>query len=387
MENTTTIQSLESKNVADDIIFKTYLSKLPDMEVVDIPDVKGDTRLFKITKMVYETEENATDKFVSVITAMSYADCSICLIVDGKGDKTDFYLGINSNDKRRTTQSIIQTFQSAIKGQFPGTQTEDISIKTNYKSEKEILLEKINSGTVVSLYSGIPTLKDKKNKYTNKTFIQGIEKFANAMKGKTYTAVILASNAVESIAAQREAYEILYSKLFSLSSQQRSYTSSESATTSLSQTFGTSNTLTESQSNNKTKKGSWWSALSAIPVAGFVFGSIGYALDKTDTVNRGSSTSTANAKNFNITKGENKTSTESENVSIKIQDKHIQEILKRIDKQLERISMFESNGLWDSCAYFVSYKQDKDVSETAATIFRSIMQGDDSGIERSSVNT
>jgi DNA helicase HerA-like ATPase len=407
-------QGQKEKNFADDIIFKTYLSKLPDMEVVDIPNSKSDTRLFKITKMVYETEENATDKFVSVITAMSYADCSICLIVDGNGDKTDFYLGINSNDKKRVPKSIMQTFQSAIKGQFPGTITEDISIieKGKDKSEKDELLEKINSGSVVSLYSGIPTLKDKKNKYTNKNFIQGIEKFANAMKGKTYTAVIIATNAVSEISEQRAAYESLYSKIATYATQQISYSSSVSSAISVTETNGTNENTATGDSINKTdctnssssftqnqgeNHGNIWAKLSAIPVIGFIPGLFGKQKNSgtAEGVSHGESHSMGYGQTITISQGtshqvangKTETNGSSKNFSIKIQDKHIQELLKRIDKQLERISMFESNGLWDSCAYFVAYKQDKDVSETAATIFRSIMQGDDSGIEKSSVNT
>ena len=405
-EHTNLSQGQKEKNFADDIVFKTYLSKLPEMDVVDITNSKGDTRLFKITKMVYETEENATDKFVSVITAMSYADCSICLIVDGNGDKTDFYLGIKSNDKKRTSTSIMQTFQSAIKGQFPGTITEDISIieKGKDKSEKDELLEKISNGSVVSLYSGIPTLKDKKNNYTNKNFIQGIEKFANAMKGKTYTAVIIATNAVDDISEQRKAYETLYSRLSPFASIQRASTTSSSVANSYSESsgFSTSKTITNSlnisigestTTNHNETKGNIWSKLSALPLIGVIPGlfakqiSDGTADGHSKNLGKGTAIADGNVENQNTTKGSTETEGTSDNVSIKIQDKHVQELMKRIDKQLERINMFESNGLWDSCAYFVAYKQDKDVSETAATIFRSIMQGDDSGIEKSSVNT
>ena len=405
-EHTNLSQGQKEKNFADDIVFKTYLSKLPEMEVVDNTNDKGDTRLFKITKMVYETEENATDKFISVITAMSYADCSICLIVDGNGDKTDFYLGIKSNDKQRTSTSIMQTFQSAIKGQFPGTITEDISIieKGKDKSEKDELLEKINNGSVVSLYSGIPTLKDKKNKYTNKNFIQGIEKFANAMKGKTYTAVIIAANAVSEISEQREAYETLYSRLSPFASIQRASTTSSSVANSYNESTGTSisETITQSynfsvgnstSTNHSVNKGNIWAKLSAIPLIGFIPGmgakqfSDGTSESSNTNYGNGEAFAKGNVTNRNKTIGSTETQGSSDNVSIKSQDKHVQELMKRIDKQLERINMFESNGLWDSCAYFVAYKQDKDVSETAATIFRSIMQGDDSGIEKSSVNT
>ena len=403
---------LSPEKYVDDIVFKTYLSKLGDMKIADMQldvvqkDTIPNTALFKITKMVYETDEYATEKFISVITAMTYANCSISLIVDGKGNHTDFYLGVFCNDSKRPLYSITETFQSAIKGQFPGTIVEDISTTGigEKESEKEKLLTRIKTASVASLYSGIPTLKDKKNKYTNKNFVQGIEKFANAMKGKTYTAVIIASNAVDEIAEQRQAYETLYTKLSALSSQQRSYTLSASVAASLSETTGTSLTVTNSESinisqgtsnttNQGESKGNIWAKLSAIPIIGFVAGifgkqhTTGTAISNNNSESFGKLHSEAKTDNQSNTQGITETQSSSDNVSIKIQDKHVQEVLKRIDKQLERISMFESNGLWESCAYFVSYNQDNSVSETAATIFRSIMQGDESGIEKSSVNT
>lgn len=403
--------SLNTKYV-DDIIFKTYLSRLGEMKIAEsrLNDLNQEqfskSALFKINKMVYETDEYATEKFISVITAMTYADCSICLIVDGKGHSTDFYLGVYCNDKKRELRNISDTFISAINGQFPGTQIKDIStIGIEEKnSEKDILLERIKDGSFISLYSGVPTLKDKKSKYTNKTFLQGIEKFANAMKGKTYTAVILASNANSEIEQQREAYESLYSKLSIGASMQRSYTLSSSIAESQSETTGSSITETINESHNITigenvtknngeSHGNIWAKLSALPLVGVIPGlfakqtNSGSSFGSNTAVNDGKSKGISKADTNSKTSGTTETKSSSDNVSVKIQDKHIQELLKRIDKQLERISTFESNGLWQSCAYFVSYNQDRSVSETAATIFRSIMQGDESGVEKSSVNT
>ena len=90
-------------NLVDDVVLKNYLKRLDDMDVVSMPETEdtGDNIvLFKINRMVYEEEEFATEKFVSAISSMAFADCSVFLIIDGYRDKTDFYLGIKNGGFR-----------------------------------------------------------------------------------------------------------------------------------------------------------------------------------------------------------------------------------------------------------------------------------------------
>jgi hypothetical protein len=49
--------------------------------------------------------------------------------------------------------------------------------------------------------------------------------------------------------------------------------------------------------------------------------------------------------------------------------------------------MSESTGLWSAATYFLSYDNDVATAETGAAIFKSIMQGESSGVEVSTVNT
>lgn len=77
----------------------------------------------------------------------------------------------------------------------------------------------------------------------------------------------------------------------------------------------------------------------------------------------------------------------SKNFTLTLHNKRVEEILKRIDKQLERIDAAESNGLWSTSTYFLSYDDDYANSQIGASIFRSIVQGDRSGIETSALNS
>ena len=184
-------QAENALRMVDDIVLKNYLTKLGDLALVE-PGKEThlnnkDFMLFKINKMVYEKDEYATDKFISVVNAMTYANCSIYLIVDGQGNHTDFYLGIKGMDDNRGASSIAKTFENALKGQFPGIISTDLSRKEGDVtcSMQEQLLAKINDASAMSSYAGIPAIRNSKGEYTNANFIQGIEKFATAMHEET----------------------------------------------------------------------------------------------------------------------------------------------------------------------------------------------------------
>ena len=464
-------RAMNAMQLVDDIVLKNYLTQLSAMDIVPIRnDLNTDeVILFKINKMVYEKDEYATDKFISVVSAMTYTHSSIYLIVDGHKNTTDFYLGIKCEDEQRGSSSVAETFKSAILGQFPGVEFTDYShIEVGAKfSKQDKLLHRITEAASVSLCVGVPSYKNSKGEYTNTNFIQGIEKFALAMQGKEYTAVICASNIPNAeIANIRQGYEQVYTELSAMATQQLAYSTNESLANAMSRTKGysdtvnqsytqgtsdaegTSSTHTEGTSSTTThtkgtSEGDIKSKLStalltvggALLVAsgvgapagaallagaaastagavgagalgiGGILGGLGkqksestsvaegtntsdaYTTSHTHTTNESHTEGTSHSENFSETDGTTSTIGSGKQFTMTIQNKHIVEVQKRIDKQLERLELCESTGLWSAGAYFMSYDTDRATAEIAATIFRSIMQGEQSGVESSAINT
>lgn len=84
--------------LVDDIVLKDYLTSLSDMDIIAASKDVQDTSnmiLFKINEMVYEKDEYATDKFISVISAMTFTESSVFLIVDGHKIVQTFTLALN----------------------------------------------------------------------------------------------------------------------------------------------------------------------------------------------------------------------------------------------------------------------------------------------------
>ena len=114
----------------DDIVLKNYLSKLDTLEVLPLDDESKkkalkDVRMFKVTEMVYEKDEFSAYKFASVFNTLANVNCTVFIIIDSSGQKTDFYMGIRGYDEERISSAIEDTLKKALNGQFPGIKVDD----------------------------------------------------------------------------------------------------------------------------------------------------------------------------------------------------------------------------------------------------------------------
>lgn len=427
--------------LVDDVILKNYITQLPNLPVVPLDEQQlanstGKIRLFKITEMVYEKDESATYKFASVFNAVAATNSAIVTIIDSDGTKTDFYLGIRSLSDENSTQTSYSTLVNAMKGQFPGTKTENL--KT---SQIEHLLQSIETASI----SAVSCVANNKNKdfIDNDEYLQGLEKLALAMQGSRYTAVIVAnSTSQDQLNLVRQGYENIYTQLSPYANTVVNYGSNNSTTTtetetegeSTSEAQGTTQTTTETRTETKnvgevvstsqqtlgSKIGSTIGATlsvagavigSVIPgpgtaagaaIGGAVGGLIGTAIstatNKTVTKTHGGgsagvSQGTSEAHSTTSTQGTSHSlahslgisSGETQSLQLTIQNKPLIGMLDRIDKQLERLSEFESIGMWECAAYFLS--ADSSVSKVAASTYKALMSGENSGLEVSAINT
>ncbi|MDK0816478.1 DUF87 domain-containing protein [Clostridium perfringens] len=425
----------EASKLVDDIVLKKYLHRLTDLDIIPLDDSLkkiSDIRLFKITEMVYQNKEYSTYKFASVFNAVQNLNCGVFIIVDSNGKKTDFYMGVRSLDNKRTTKSLKDTLRNALNGQFPGVKTEDL-----LDPVAEEFLSSISKKNIATV-SCVANNKDKEFK-DNETFIQGLEKFALAMQGQRYTAIVLAkSTPVKQLEETRQAYETIYTQLSPFANMQLSYGTNVALSVSDALSHGT--TTGNSYSNNiSTQQGSSYSkgystsnsvskvdtmgtiaksvgsvalgvaslvtapltgGASIVAAAAITAGQIGISTINVKTNTNGTSTSenysesssktygetygTINSQNDNFTKTQGTTSGSSNNMQLTMQNKTLIDTLEKIDLQLKRIDECESIGMWECAAYFLADTQE--TTEMAAGTYKSLMKGEMSGVETSSIN-
>ena len=421
--------------IIDDAILKNYVTNLyqliPEKNQKKLFKTVQNVRMYRITKMVYEKNEFSLHKFTSVFNSLSHISTSVFLMIDSNGLETELYIGIKSDDKRRTASSTGKLLFNILKGQFPG-----IELQNKFENEIEDLLNKPR-GEFVSAVTSIGNLVDEENG-NNEEFVQGLEKLIKTMEGQKYRAVILAENKSNNdLKKLRIGYEEIYNSLSPFSKMQinfsenkgTNYSNSSSVGISTGTTYSKNDSVTEGNSYSENESTSEQKSVSkknlmefaAASVSGIgagagigsLFGPVGatigagiglslsmgatptYTEGKTRT--KGSSYTETSSKTFGETRGETnantKTDTEtignssgsSQAITLNTENKIVSNLLDRIDTQLERIKEFETFGMWECAAYFIS--EEPPVAEIAAATYKSIIQGKNSGVEVSSINT
>lgn len=429
----------EALQVVDDIVLKNYISNLSSMPVIPISNnmlennIVDNVRLFKITEMVYEKEEFATYKFASVFNSLATTESAIFIIIDSNGMKTDFYMGIRSLDSDRTTSSLKDTVENAMKGQFPG-----IKIKDDYTVEK---IQEILGGIKHKSISSVTCVANSRstNIDNNQSFVQGLEKLILSMQGEKYTGIVIANGTTPvQLKKLRQEYENIYTQMSAFKSTQVTYTSNKSINLSFAETNTTNEsinkTITSTETEGKTTSSSesYTHGISEESVAGktlkgiagvasilgaslapvtggmslaiggvtsgtaLMFGS--YAsknVSDSETVSKSVSRNTSMSTGISngISKGTSYGNTKTggyadgmtEGMTLTLHDKAVEGILNRIDKQLKRIDEFESLGMYECAAYFLSENQY--VSEVAASTYKALMLGENSGVEVAAINS
>ena len=427
--------------IIDDAILKNYVTNLDQL----VPEKSQDqeklsktvqnVRMYRITKMVYEKNEFSLHKFTSVFNSLSHINTSVFLMIDSNGLETEIYIGVKSEDKRRTASSTGKLLFNILENKF--------------ENEIEDLLNK-PKGEFVSAVTNIGNLIDEENK-NNEEFVQGLEKLIKTMQGQKYRAVILAENkSNDDLKKLRAGYEEIYNNLSPFSKIQinfsenkgTNYSNSNSTSLSTGTTYSRNDSVTEGSSYSENESTSEQKSVSkknliefaaasaggiasgaAIgagigallgPAGSMVGGIVGMGVAgagaglvmatgaiPTYTEGQSSTKGSSYTENFSKTYGESKgetntntkTDTEtignslgsSQAITLNTENKIVSNLLDRIDTQLERIKEFETFGMWECAAYFIS--EEPPVAEIAAATYKSIIQGKNSGVEVSSINS
>lgn len=429
----------DALKLVDDVVLKNYITELSNMDIVPLDDsvvqtnLRDNVRFFKITEMAYEKDELATHKFASVFNTLSISDGTVFIIIDSDGLKTDFYMGVRSFDEYRTVSSMKNTVENAMKGQFPG-----LKIYDDYTIAD---MEQILAGMKSRSISAVSCVANRKGEEhdTNQNFVQGLEKLVLSMQGEKYTGIIIANNAGQTqLKDLRKGYESIYTQLSAFATKQVNYSNNNTFNYSLAETKGSASAknYNKNWSNSEThtiQKGTseqhgtsrenfagkavkGVSAAASLlgvalaPVTGGVSLGAGYVIsaglnslgaavssnisDSTSinesvsdgfTTLQGGSEGTTETLNYGISKTEGYAKGISEGLTITMHDKSIENMLERIDTQLRRIDEFESLGMYECAAYFMSDQQC--AAEIAAATYKSLMRGEHSGVEIAAVNT
>lgn len=249
--------------LADHLVYKKYLPELqsyslvePSEEMKKTLDVKTCIKLFQMKELTLKKGEDMLQKLSTVYHSSMALGCSLAVMIDvpADGAPADIYLGVRQNPGRQSIDNRDlaisgDALEKGMKSNFPGSEVQEL-----HQEEIDALLEDDNGSfgsaqSAIASVSCVAALRDK-SKTEDKAFIQGIERFIDAMDGDAYTALFLAEPVTEETQAGiRNGYEELYSALSPFRKTMWSYTENESHAVMETFCSGTSDTVTDGTSS------------------------------------------------------------------------------------------------------------------------------------------
>ena len=416
----------ETFKFVESFVNKTYLNNLSECKVVEIPQhindakIRDNIRLFKISKLIYDKNENSLNKLINIYSAAFNINASIILIIDSDGIQNDIYIGVRKNDLDSDINMAKELMKKSFIGNFPGSELNNINNSAIETLLLNVIKKSDNSDRVISTVSSIPSLKSE----DKEDFVQGIEKLIDSMRGQKFSAVFISDPVTNTdLEIVKKGYENIYSQLSPFAytdinfgqnesdavsegltegftesinesiSKTQSYTKGNSTNESTTKTFGggfgfnqgsssksIDNILTKSIDNILTKTIGF--GVSASNSKGETVGTgTSYSDTNSNTSTTGTSKSTSTQENKSMTT----TVGSSKSFQIKIQNKTVENTLEQIDNHIKRLNECKNFGMWNCAAYFIA--DDSQTSKIAASNFKSLISGEISCIENSVINT
>lgn len=378
--------SIENRlEIIDEGVRKKYLARLSEMPIAPIAnldpleeDLISNIRLYRITEMVYQKGEPVTDKFTTVFNTLATYNASVFVLIDSDGKETRFYLGVRNNEPdgspaKRSTVTLGDTLKQTLIGHFPGVKVQNEDRKAIAELSRK--LSALNNVASVSVVGNSKTQRD----LPNEQFVQGLEKLSLAMSGRPFTGLIIADNqSSQSIQMMRKNYQDLYTRLSPLQKTQ------------ISDTTGTSSSKSKSFSEMNGKQKAAMIGGAAVSIAGVAIGAnAGASVNGIGAVGGsmlgGQVAGQLNSFINSLAPNEQTTTSTSQTTSSTVENKAVTDMMSLVDDLLKKTSEYDSYGLWHVAGYFIS--DDMSAAEIAASNYRSLMNGENSGREVSAINS
>ena len=375
---------------ADEVISRQYLTEVSSKDIVPCENTCRNIRLYRINLLVYNPEENVNDKLVTVFSALleAVSQVDLALIIHSRGNEdVEYYLGVSAGEETGTAAKLLQ---SGFLGNFPGSALSNIG-KTNIVDCLEAI--RADGNKDIACLTLLPTPRDK----DKDRFIQGIEKFVETMRGKPYTAIILASSVKKQLADYRKSgLEMMYSALSPYSEVSLAFGENESNTvgesvsraSSESLSKGTSRSVSDSISSSDTVSESSSTSYRTDGFGdGWTFGrtsGTSHTDGKSHSVSNSLSQTQTNG--YTITNGTTTSRTTGSSLTrtISLKNKTVQDMLAQLDRSIKRIDAAKSYGLWNCAAYFIA--NDLQTAALAANTYKGLLSGGETGDEDAHIN-
>ncbi len=390
---------------AMDILTKRYLDNLEDYDIVR-PSVEDEDidivqcgKLFKLTKLIYNKEENFIDKLTTVVNVASAVGCSLATIIHSDGIKIDYYFGmisknhrLNNELHRKRRDANVKAFKGALSGNLQGSELIELSEDDMENLKKDIF----SNENCYSSISGIVALRDEDEKSVE-TYVQGIENLVDSLKGNSYTLVMFAdpitSNEIQVV---KQGYEMLHTELKTLQKKVITYNESDTTSESNARTNGLTDgitkgialaqSITDTKSKSKTISGNIGVSipLEVVSINGGVSASKTVGTSHAETSGRTDNAGYSVQNTNSDTRTTSDSKTDGRSLQLEYENRSVKTLMDKADKHLERLDECDSFGAFNCAAYVIA--SDRETALTVASNYNALMRGKDSNVQSSHIN-
>ncbi len=311
---------------------------------------KDQIRVFEITRWVTDPEEDAIEKLANYYQVFSKSDCSIALLFHRCAEGCRVFMAIRTfdeNEDSSVSSAMFNRAKDSLRGNFPG-----VRYSTDGKEEAEKENDDVKK-TVLGLLScdaerNVAVISNLAGEKSENFRSQTIEKLLDGMRPKNksdeYTVMMLASP-ISDYEDKARTIANTYTALSAHAVIQKNTTLSESVSVSSTATRGLST----------------GGGLSVIVVQAHVDG------------------------HWDSSMGETRALDQSKGVTLSYTNYDVKYVLSLLEKTMERLEQCKATGMWDYATYVIS--EDKPTAGNAAHMYASLIQGEESYLEESAVNT
>lgn len=372
---------------AESMIDHDYLQQLTSLEVLRSGSGQLNyerIRLFRLSRLIYNSCENVAQKFACVLGALQICPGNTFLFLKGTKDSIEIFVGIRAYQSA-DVQLLGDLLHDGLLGNFTGSRLAEITGEEKARELEQLTYYDEGDRVNIASVNLIPSRKKDLSP-------QGLEKLVDTMLGQEYTCLIIASPVPsEELKARIRGFQNLYSCISPFAKTSMSVgenkgvsiteSTARSVSDSITESVGTATGKFTSHSDGRTSSmGIGGPLLLGLSISSSTTRTDTFGSSKTENESKGTTTSTG------VTRSESQSTSSgtSQNITVEYVNKTAQRVLEKIDQHCSRLRESASYGLWESAVFFLSPQIQTSIM--AASAFRSQLTGDESSVENACIN-
>lgn len=188
---TPTLRALAQTKI---VLNKEYLQVMNDAQIVGVsetPDSASCMRLMHIQTLLYDRRESLTEKLQALFGAVENYGESVMLLINGKKDRADIYMGIASE---QAIQPVFNTFRCSVDSLLPGCQYRVLPNAEIRTLIEDIIPETDGNGIHMASVAAFPSEKQDREEKA-----QQLDVLLTGMRHRPFSMILLAKAIAPSV--------------------------------------------------------------------------------------------------------------------------------------------------------------------------------------------